>query len=126
MSTGRRVEAVTHLQEMLLLNPHDNQGLRYLLAAHLLALGRNDDLGRLLDQFDDEGSCSWAYTQALAAFRREGDSERVRKLLAEARKQNKHVISYLLGKEMLPPKMPPHYSAGTARSAHPFRPTRPI
>jgi tetratricopeptide (TPR) repeat protein len=45
---GERQAAVTHLQEMLRLNPGDNQGLRYELASWLLALGDDTALEQLL------------------------------------------------------------------------------
>src|SRR5262249_11248720 len=67
---ARREEAVRHLQDMLRLNPNDNQGLRYTLAAWLLNMDRDDDLAHLLDQYPDEGSATWAYTRALLSFRR--------------------------------------------------------
>src|SRR5262249_33781861 len=57
---GRRDEAIGHLREMLRLNPGDNQGNRYTLAAWLLAQDRDADLERLLDQYPDEGSATWA------------------------------------------------------------------
>ena len=40
-----------HLQDMLRLNPGDNQGVRYTLAGFLLFLDRDDDLARLLQQY---------------------------------------------------------------------------
>ena len=71
-ATGRRDEAVAHLQEMLRLNPNDNQGVRYTLASWLLLTDRDDDLERLLGQYPDEDSATWAYTRVLLAFRRGG------------------------------------------------------
>ena len=71
---------------MLRLNPNDNQGVRYTLAGWLLVLDRDDDLARLLRAVTDEGSAAWAYTKALLAFRRQGDTPEARKLLKEARK----------------------------------------
>ena len=47
---GRRAEAVEHYQEMLRLNPTDNQGVRYNLAACLIEIGRDEDLAALLEQ----------------------------------------------------------------------------
>src|SRR5262249_21571932 len=67
-TAGRRDEAVGHLQEMLRLNPNDNQGIRYTLAGFLLFLDRDDDAARLLEQYAGEGSATWAYTRALLAF----------------------------------------------------------
>ena len=46
-TAGRRDEAVAHLQDMLRLNPNDNQGVRYTLAGFLLFLDRDDDMDRL-------------------------------------------------------------------------------
>jgi tetratricopeptide (TPR) repeat protein len=115
-SAGRRDEAVGHLQEMLRLNPGDNQGVRYTLAGFLLHLERNDDLDRLLEQYPDEGSAFWAYTRALLAFRRQGDTPATRKLLQQAKKVNKHVLTYLLG-EQFPPEPPPFYSPGDPSEA---------
>jgi hypothetical protein len=116
-TAGRRDEAVEHLQDMLRLNPGDNQGVRYTLAGFLLFLDRDDDLDRLLQQYADEGSAAWAYTRALLAFRRHGDCPQARQVLKEARKTNKHVPAYLLG-EKFPPTAPPgYYSPGDESEA---------
>src|SRR5262245_32913679 len=72
-AAGRRDEAVRHLQDMLRLNPTDNQGVRYTLAGFLLFLDRDDDLARLLQEYD-EASAAWSYTKALLAFRHHGDT----------------------------------------------------
>ena len=91
---GRRDEAIKHLQDMLRLNPGDNQGVRYTLAGWLLAEGRDEELADLLKEYD-EGSANWAYTKALVAFRQNGDTLETRKLLKVAQKANKHVPAYL-------------------------------
>src|SRR5437762_1011339 len=105
-TAGRRVEAVPHLQDMLRLNPGDNQGVGYTLAGFLLFLDRDDDLARLLHQYADEGSATWAYTTALLTFRQQDDTIEARRLLKTAIKSNKHVPAYLLGEE-LPPRESP-------------------
>ena len=66
---GRRKESVEHYQELLRLNPNDNQGIRYLLAACLLELGRDSELNELIERYDEDGSPFWMYLQALAKFR---------------------------------------------------------
>jgi tetratricopeptide (TPR) repeat protein len=114
---GRREEAAGHLQEMLRLNPGDNQGIRYTLASWLLNLDRDDDLERLLEQYPEEGSATWAYTRTLLAFRRGGDTPEARKLLKEARKTNKHIPAYLLGNEPIPLDQPDYYSPGAESEA---------
>jgi tetratricopeptide (TPR) repeat protein len=111
-TAGRREEAVAHLQDMLRLNPGDNQGVRYTLAGFLLFLDRDDDLTRLLQQYPDEGSAAWAYTQALLAFRQHGDTPKARQLLKQARKANRHVPAYLMGEKFPPTEHPGGYSPG--------------
>ncbi len=114
--SGRREEATDHVLAMLGLNPGDNQGLRYTLAGWLLNLDRLDDLDALLVQYD-EGSTTWAFTRTLASFRKSGDAPASRKLLQAARKVNKHVLPYLLGRSPLPSAQPPYYSPGDENDA---------
>jgi tetratricopeptide (TPR) repeat protein len=116
-TAGRRDEAIQHLQDMLRLNPNDNQGVRYTLAGFLLSMDRDEDLARLLEQYPDEGSATWAYTKALLAFRREGDTEAARRLLKQAKKANKHVPDYLLGRKFPSMDQPPYYSPGAESEA---------
>ena len=115
-TTGRRDEAVQHLQDMLRLNPGDNQGVRYTLAGFLLFLDRDNDLTHLLQQYN-ENSAAWAYTKALRSFRQHGDTTEARQLLTEARKSNKHVPAYLLGEKFPPHEQPRSYSPGAESEA---------
>jgi tetratricopeptide (TPR) repeat protein len=107
-----RNEAIDHFRDMLRLNPGDNQGIRYVLAAYLVEAERDEDLAALLAEYPEDGAAAWIWTAALAAFRRGGDDEESRKLLAEAVASNKHVPSYLLGERRLPKEMPPFIGFG--------------
>ncbi len=115
-TTGRREEAVGHLQEILRLNPSDNQGVRYTLASFLLFLDRDDDLVRLFEQHG-EPSATWAYTKALLAFRKHADTPETSQLLKTALKANKHVPTYLLGEEFPPAQQPGYYTPGDENEA---------
>jgi len=116
-TAGRREEAVGHLQDMLRLNPNDNQGVRYTLAGFLLSLDRDGDLAQLLQQYPEDGMATWAYTKALLAFRQHGDTAEARRLLTEAKKTNKHVPDYLLGRKFPPGGQPAYYSPGDENEA---------
>jgi tetratricopeptide (TPR) repeat protein len=116
-TAGRREEAVQHLQDMLRLNPGDNQGVRYTLAGFLLFLDRDCDLARLLQQYPDEVSATWDYTKALLTFRQHGDTQEARDLLKTAQKTNKHVPAYLLGRKFPPAEPPSYYSPGDENEA---------
>ena len=60
------MEAAEHYQEMLRLNPNDDQGVRHALALLLLVLDRDEDFQRLLTQFQDHTSEEWADSEAAA------------------------------------------------------------
>jgi hypothetical protein len=111
-NVARREEAADHLTDMLRLNPNDNQGVRYSLAGFLLLLDRDDNLARLLEQFAHDDMAAWAYTRALLAFRRHGDTPDARALLTAAQKKNRHVPPYLTGEKWPPPGEPGCYSPG--------------
>jgi tetratricopeptide (TPR) repeat protein len=109
---GIRDEAIDHVNDMLRLNPNDNQGGRYVLAALLVEAGRDDDLATLFKTYPDDGADAWSWTAALAAFRRSGDGAESRALLARALADNGHVPAYLLGEKSLPKRLPLYISPG--------------
>ncbi len=114
---GRRAEAIEHYSAMLELNPGDNQGVRYVLATALLDEDRNDELESLLARYDDDASANWAYSAALLAFRREGDSPRAREMLARATERNPHVPDFLTGRDDIPASLPDSYQMGKKSEA---------
>jgi tetratricopeptide (TPR) repeat protein len=114
---GRRIEAVEHYNELLRLNPDDNQGVRYLLASALIELGHDEWLADLLARYQEDSSACWPYSAALLAFRREGDSARSRRLLAAAKRANPHVPDFLTGRETFPSVMPDGVGRGDRNEA---------
>jgi len=114
---GEREAAVAHYQEMLRLNPNDNEGVRDLLINCLLALGRDEEAGQLLKDHAEDGMATWLYSWALWAFRQEGDSAQARRRLRNALKQNRHVPDFLLGRKRLPRQLPDLIGFGDEREA---------
>lgn len=114
---GHREEAVAHYQEMLRLNPDDNQGIRYLLIDALLELGRVGDADALLERYEEDDSAHWAWSAALLAFRHSGNSAPANRALAKAAEANRHVAAYLLGKKPLPATLPGFISVGDESEA---------
>lgn len=115
-SMGEQQAAVSHYQALLRLNPQDNQGIRYLLAACLLEMERTKELDKLLADYDED-TAQWRYLRAIAAFRREGDSPAARERLKEALKSNRYVPDFLLGRRGLPPVPPASFSCGSLEEA---------
>jgi tetratricopeptide (TPR) repeat protein len=114
---GRREEAIQHYRAMLVLNPGDNQGIRYVLATALLDEGLDDELAELLARYEDDASAYWVYSAALLAFRREGDSPRAREMLARATSYNPHVPGFLTGRENIGHELPDTYEKGKESEA---------
>jgi tetratricopeptide (TPR) repeat protein len=98
LKLGDDEAAIGHYHDMLELNPGDNQGIRYVLAACLLRRGDEAELKNLLAAYRAEGSAHWLYTRALLAFRegRVGEDEVVR-LVKDAWSANEHVPAILAG-----------------------------
>ena len=105
---GDEASAIAQYRDLLRLNPGDNQGIRYILAAILLEREDVTALRELLDSYGNEWSVHWLYTNALLAFRegagREGAGRegagagrRAAKLAKEALSNNPHVPDILSG-----------------------------
>lgn len=109
---GRHDEAVAHYQDLLRLNPNDNQGIRYLLMPCLIEMSCDKDAEKLFKQFDDDGMATWMYSRVLLDFRKHGDSSKADASLKAALAENKFVPSYLLGRKKMPRVLPDHYGFG--------------
>jgi tetratricopeptide (TPR) repeat protein len=73
---GNHSAAIAHAEELLRLNPQDNQGSRYVLLNWLLTKpDRRDDVAKLLRRYDD-ASAEWEYGRALHLFKIAGASRR--------------------------------------------------
>ncbi len=113
---GKTDEAIAHYEEMLRLNPGDNQGLRYPLLGCYLELGDIAGAERIFTEYPDEGSAMFIWAQVLANLIA-GEETAATKALAEARTANKHVEAYLIGSKKKPATGPGYYSPGEPSEA---------
>ncbi len=116
-TAGDEAEAVAHYQDMLRLNPGDNQGIRYVLLGCLLQMGAWDDAERLHAAYHDDGMATWVYSRVLLDFQSKGDSPAARKALSRATATNPHVPAYLLGEAELPATLPACFGLGDESEA---------
>ncbi len=114
---GKRDEAIAHMQDLLRLNPGDNQGVRYDLAGRLLEEGRMEELQKLLDEYPEGCSAFWLYTRALMKFQMEGRTPEADACLIAAFEQNRFVPLYLTGKKRLPSRLPDYMGFGDDNEA---------
>lgn len=114
-SKGRRQEAIDNYQEMIKLNPNDNQGIRYTLINCLLTEGMNEEAEKLLSEYN-ESTCFMLYSQALLYFIKSGGIKSAG-YLKQAFESNPYVPQYLLGKKHIPWYLPDMYSFGSEEEA---------
>ncbi len=114
---NQRAEAIGHYQEMLRLNPGDNQGIRYTLLPFLLEEEKGKEAEQLLKKYPDDAAATWLYTGALLAFRRAGAGRVANRRLKEALEFNPHVPDYLLGRRRMPRQLPPYIGLGEKEEA---------
>lgn len=112
----RTDEAIGVFEEMLDLNPNDNQGVRDMLAGSYLARKRYDDTSALFDRYPEDWLAAQAWAKVLLAFATEGEDAAAARL-AEARARNPHVEAYLTGRKRRPREGDSTYSPGDESEA---------
>lgn len=114
---GDKDGQIAQFQEMLELNPNDNQGVRDTLLPLLFIANRSAEAAKLIKQYEDDCSASWHWGKALLAFRENGKSAEADKALDAAMEENRFVQKYLTGKRKMPKSMPSMYSMGSEEEA---------
>ncbi len=109
-------EAIAEYEELLKLNPSDNQGLRYPLLGLYLERNDLDGARRLFKEYEDEGSAVFAWALVLERFLAD-DEDGAAAALKEARSVNEHVEKYLTGRKRMPKQLPGYYGIGDENEA---------
>ncbi|WP_240916898.1 UPF0149 family protein [Pseudoalteromonas sp. Z1A8] len=109
---GYTQKAQSELEELLKLNPNDNQGNRFLLMNCLIINKEWDKLDALLVKSDSEELHATA-SRALSAFVKHGDSKPANDYKKKLQQQNKHFSKILTGQEKLKVQQPPYFSPGS-------------
>jgi tetratricopeptide (TPR) repeat protein len=114
--------AIGHYRDMLRLNPGDNQGIRYALAACLMKRGDGKALNELFKDYDEDASALWLYSRALVAFREHaGNGESATELARKALRANRHVPALLAGSKKEKPSTTGYLTmGGEDEAAHYF------
>ncbi|MBU5594335.1 SEC-C domain-containing protein [Amphibacillus sp. MSJ-3] len=99
---GNTSDAITEFEEMLILNPNDNQGIRFLLFPLYVDQERFEDAKNLIEQFEDDMSASSLFSYALANYFTEGLTPKTIQILKQANHENPHIKDYLVGNMKVP------------------------
>lgn len=113
---GDLPEAVKNYEEMLELNPNDNQGIRYMLLGAYCELNDFDKADQLLKTYP-ENTAFGTYDRLLVEFGLHGITEKLKSLLQAAKQSNPHVLPYLTGKKRIPSPVPGTYIPGDESEA---------
>ncbi|MEH7298816.1 SEC-C metal-binding domain-containing protein [Neobacillus drentensis] len=113
---GKVDEAIGQYEELLELNPMDNQGVRYSLFVAYVDAGEYKKASILLQQYD-EATAHGAYNKLLLELSEKGFTKKAQLLVKAAKKENKYVIPYLVGKKRLPAYPADYYGFGDENEA---------
>ena len=112
---GQSNDAIKQYQEMLHLNPGDNQGIRYEIFPLLLSQNREAEAVELLAKYDED-SALWCYMKSLVEYRQHGPAAaKSRQAMLAAFKANEHVVTELQSDD--PPYSPEAYAVGSVDEA---------
>lgn len=110
-------KAIEIYEEMLELNPNDNQGIRYLLSTLLLDKKDLTKFELFIQSSEEEDCAVWNYNNALYNFKKTGGTSKTKKVLQEAYKSNEFVIDYMLGMKKMPDEQPQYIGRGDENEA---------
>lgn len=110
-------KAIEIYEEMMELNPRDNQGVRYFLSTLLLSKNDLIKFQNFIDKSEEEDSAVWNFNKALYQFKKSGQSVKSDKELLKAYKNNSYVIDYMIGAKEMPEKLPQYIGRGDENEA---------
>jgi pentatricopeptide repeat protein len=114
---GHIEEAIKEQEEMLELNPNDNQGIRYDMLACCMAAGMLDKARKLFDDFKETAfNVSFSWCRVLERYIA-GDMDGAATALGKARKQNRFMEAYLQGSAKSAKEKASMYSPGSIDEA---------
>ncbi|MUV38453.1 hypothetical protein JNUCC1_02291 [Lentibacillus sp. JNUCC-1] len=114
---GDTERAIQEFEEMLELNPNDNQGVRYDLLTLYIEGERFDAAKQLLKQYESETSAAFLFNKVLISYFTKGMTNTTRSLLKEANTFNPHVKEYLIGRKKIPLVPPDKIGSGDKNEA---------
>lgn len=112
----RKDSCIFVLEEMIELNPNDNQGVRDQLLLYLLEQNEFEKFGRYNRLFNEDGGAYTNFNNALYSFKNTGESDISYDLLKTAIEENKSVLPMLISSK-LQTELPDSYGSGDKNEA---------
>ena len=113
---NKKKECVDILEEMISLNPNDNQGVRDQLMLYLIELNEVKKYEKYANMYKVDEMAFSLFNHALFTFKTEGDTTKAKKQLQKAIKQNKFVLEKLISGQPIV-ELSDHYGFGDESEA---------
>lgn len=98
---GHTDAAIKHAEDLLTLNPNDNQGIRYMLVQLYIETGQIDKAQMLFTRYDDY-STNFMFNKVLVSYLIDGITPSIKGLIKEAEQHNSFVKDFLTGTKEIP------------------------
>jgi tetratricopeptide (TPR) repeat protein len=115
--SGKTKEAIEIYNEMLTLNPSDNQGIRYKLVTWLFIIDDLNGVRKLLKKYKKDISACMMFSALLLKILENKERSLVQKYYDAAVKSNGYIVPYLLKKKRMPADIPDTYTFGSKEEA---------
>jgi tetratricopeptide (TPR) repeat protein len=100
-TVGQEQKCISILEEMIELNPNDNQGVRELLLLYLIEQSSYEKFEKYNAMFSDDEMSFALFNRALVSFKQFGENEKSNSLLIKAMKHNKFIAKKLIANKQL-------------------------
>jgi tetratricopeptide (TPR) repeat protein len=113
---GKTSEAISHAEDMLELNPNDNQGIRDSLLGMYLETGNLEGARMLFKNYSSEFFAVFLWGRVLERYL-SGDPKGASRIFRKASERNPHVFDYLTGRKRPSMELGDFYSPGDESEA---------
>lgn len=114
---GDKPAAIKTYEDILELNPNDNQGVRYTLLLLYLEEKQLTKAEEILQEHEESADAAILFNKALLYFFRKGLTNETKAILKEADEQNPYVKMFLTGEKRLPAESPEYIGLGDENEA---------
>lgn len=113
---NKHEEAIAHYEELLALNPGDNQGVRYMLLPAYIHQKQYAQAEQLIQTYND-GVANFRFNEMLIEYGKHGLTSKMSSLLKAAKKANPYILDYLLFHKDTPDESPAYFGIGDENEA---------
>ncbi len=110
-------EATEHCEDMLTLNPNDNQGMRYVMVNLYLRTNQLEKARSILEKYAEDTCAEFCYNRLILEYKLSGPGKKAQKLMQEAIRCNPYVVGYFIGEKDIPSESPMYYGSGDENEA---------